>query len=68
MCTRVGGGQKVEVLGISNLEYLIAPFSHITCFTHHRLWRWQLFPWPARMLFHHLMILPVEYQLSISPC
>ena len=36
----MGGGQKVEVLGISNLECLIAPFSHISRFTRHGLWRW----------------------------
>jgi hypothetical protein len=41
MCTWDGWRSKIEVLGISNLESLIAPFSHISCFTRHRLWRWQ---------------------------
>jgi hypothetical protein len=41
-------GPKFKVFRTSNPELPIAPFSHISGFTRHGLWRWRTFSHPAR--------------------
>ena len=36
-------GPKFRVFGTSNHELRIAPFSHVSRFTRHSLWRWRIF-------------------------